>query len=322
MVKEMRKQSSFLWLPVVITTAVCLGSFIGYFSPDTGISMGGFVDTIIKVLVFMLFFEVSFSDLLKASSNVKFLCITWVSNFIVLPVLGYVIAALFLHSQSALFIGLVIYFMAPCTDWFLGFTRATNGNTKLGAIWLPISMISQLILFPVYIFLFARHSVAIDIFSTIQTLVQWFFIPFIFAVFLRLIVHANFPTMMQKYISRVIELGVTIALFFIVLFIFSFNIQTILTHKAVFGLILIAVFIFFVISYILGERVSKFFNFSYEDKVLYTMATSSRNAPLMLGITVAVLPEQPLIYAALIIGMLVEFPHLATVSNLLLRKQN
>ena len=49
------------------------------------------------------------------------------------------------------------------------------------------------------------------------------------------------------------------------------------------------------------------------------MTTAARNAPLMLGLTTAAFPEQPLIYAALIIGMLVEFPHLTALKHLLLR---
>lgn len=38
----------------------------------------------------------------------------------------------------------------------------------------------------------------------------------------------------------------------------------------------------------------------------------------MLAVTMAVLPDQPLVYAALVIGMLVEFPHLTALRRLLL----
>ena len=48
------------------------------------------------------------------------------------------------------------------------------------------------------------------------------------------------------------------------------------------------------------------------------MTIAARNAPLMLAFTMAALPGQPLIYAALVIGMLVEFPHLTALRSLLL----
>jgi len=40
------------------------------------------------------------------------------------------------------------------------------------------------------------------------------------------------------------------------------------------------------------------------------MTTAARNAPLMLAITIIVIPNQPQIYATIIIGLLVVFPHL------------
>ncbi len=48
--------------------------------------------------------------------------------------------------------------------------------------------------------------------------------------------------------------------------------------------------------------------------------TAARNAPLMLGVTVSAFPGRPLIYAALVIGMLVEFPHLTVLRHLLLKQ--
>ena len=47
------------------------------------------------------------------------------------------------------------------------------------------------------------------------------------------------------------------------------------------------------------------------------MTTAARNSPLLLGLATIALPDQPLVYAALIIGMLVEFPHLSVLSRIL-----
>ena len=40
----------------------------------------------------------------------------------------------------------------------------------------------------------------------------------------------------------------------------------------------------------------------------------------MLGLATIVLPNQPMVYAVLILGMLVEFPHLTLLSNLFKRR--
>ena len=101
--------------------------------------------------------------------------------------------------------------------------------------------------------------------------------------------------------------------------IFAGNISKILQYHGVFVLILVAIISFFMLTFLLGEFLSRLFKLNYPEHALLTMTIAARNAPLMLAITMAVLPNQPLVYAALIIGMLVEFPHLTLLRRLLLR---
>ena len=84
---------------------------------------------------------------------------------------------------------------------------------------------------------------------------------------------------------------------------------------------LLAVFVFFVITAFLGDGISRLFGLRYPEHALLTMTTAARNAPLMLAVTMAALPGEPLIYAALIIGMMVEFPHLTALQHLLVDAQ-
>ncbi len=103
--------------------------------------------------------------------------------------------------------------------------------------------------------------------------------------------------------------------------IFAANISTLRSHITVFLLILMAVFVFFLLTFLLGEGISRIFEPEYPEHALLAMMTAARNAPFMLGVTAAALPNQPLIYAALIIGMLVEFPHLTVLRHVLLKNR-
>ena len=246
--------------------------------------------------------------------------VAWVANFIIIPSIGFIIASLFLSGQPLFFTGLLIYFMAPCTDWFLGFTRLAKGNTSLGAVLLPINMITQLLLYPFYLFVFTNINTEISTTSIGGTVFQWFIIPFIGAtllhVFLRALVS---PAWFERLLTLIAQL-VPIIIAILVLEIFSSNIAVILAHVTTFVTILCAVFIFFIATYLLSEGLSRYFVLAYREHALLTMTTAARNAPLMLGITAVALPDQPLLYAALIIGMLVEFPHLTVLKHILLSK--
>lgn len=182
--------------------------------------------------------------------------------------------------------------MAPCTDWFLGFTRLAKGNVELGAALIPINMASQIILFPVYLWLF---GIVIDYEINLSSLIEWFLQPLLAAMVLRILLH--------RIIDRVLpitQVAIPIVLSILVGLIFSANINQLLQHISIVPLLLSAIFVFF----------------------LLTFTTSARNAPLMLGLATVALPDQPLIYATITIGMLIEFPHLTALRQLMLRRHN
>ncbi len=306
---------------LLLLIAIILGSLTGVFLPDQAEVISGSVDPLILILVSLLFFEISIVRIKEARQHLRFLSLAWVTNFILIPLIGWAIASLFLSGQPLLFIGLLIYFIAPCTDWFLGFTRLAKGNVTLGSVLLPINLISQLLLFPIFLGFFAGKNAGIEIADISSTLWQWFFVPFLGAITLHEVLKRILPTSIFKRLLQLVNAFVPIVIAALVTCICSGNINTIIENGSAFLIILIAVFVFFLATYFLGEFISQRFQLHYREHVLLTMTTAARNAPLMLGLTTAAFPDQPLIYSALIIGMLVEFPHLTALKHILLRRQ-
>ena len=305
----------------LLVFTILIGSLFGLFFQNISSLISNYLDITILALIFFIFLEVPFENLLKMK-KFSFISITWITNFILIPVIGFFIAYIFVGSQAALLIGLFIYFMAPCTDWFLAFTKISKGDIATGTALIPINMISQLVLYPLYIFIFLREVVEVSISNISSTLFNWFILPFGIAILLHFVIKKTVKIKtyekLQNINSNIIE-GILAVLVFII---FSANIQTILENISWFLIILLAVFFFFVVIYFITEKISKRFKLSYSERALYTITTSARNAPLMLGITIAAFPNQPLVYAALIIGMLVEFPHLTIISALLKKSRN
>ncbi|MEO0372886.1 MAG: arsenic resistance protein, partial [Pseudomonadota bacterium] len=91
-------------------------------------------------------------------------------------------------------------------------------------------------------------------------------------------------------------------------------------HVDVLGLVMLSIFVFFAATYVMAEGMARVFDLPYPEQALLAMTTAARNAPLMLAVTAVAIPDQPVIYAALVIGMLVEFPHLAGLKQVLLAK--
>jgi ACR3 family arsenite transporter len=306
-------------LTVVFVAAIAVGSLGGAALPAAGGAVGGWVDATVMTLVCLLFFELRFSSLGLVRTAPRFLAVAWAANFVVIPLVGFCIASLFLSGEPLLFTGLLIYFVAPCTDWFLGFTRLSGGNTALGVVLLPVNLISQLVLYPVFLTLFARTGTTLDGLSVLQTVVLWFVAPLLVMAAARLFLQKVVPPAAFRLVTRAIGVAIPTVIAVLILELFAANIATILGHATAFAVILAAVAVFFGTTYLVGELLARLFRFGYPDRALLAMTTAARNAPLMLAITTIALPGQPLVYAAIIIGMLVEFPHLTVVRQLLLR---
>ena len=296
----------------LLLLAIILGSILGLSSPKIGEISGRCIDPTILVLVFLLLFEVPIKGVFKGVTNVRFVALAWIINFLIIPVIGFSIASLFLADEALFYTGLVMYFMAPCTDWYLGFTRLAKGNVELGAALLPINMVTQLVLFPIYLLVFDTVvAYKIDLY----VLLEWFIQPLLAAAILRFL--------FRRYIKRLLSICnglIPIVLTLLVGQIFASNINYLLAHLSIVPLLLTAIFTFFVVTYLLGEVVAKFAKLKYPEHCLLLFTTGARNAPLMLGLAMVVLPNQPLIYVTITIGMLIEFPHLIALKAILLRR--
>lgn len=110
------------------------------------------------------------------------------------------------------------------------------------------------------------------------------------------------------------------ALAVMIFLLFAANGTEVLTAPEEFGSILLVVLLFFLGTYLLSEAGSRIFRLTYEDHALLTFTASARNAPLMLAVTSSAFGDHPLLLAAIVIGMLLEFPHLTALTWLLRRR--
>jgi ACR3 family arsenite transporter len=317
-----RRSATAPWLlSVLFLAAIGAGSLLGTVSPATGERLSDGVDATLFTLLCLLFVEVRLGDVARLRSSPRFLLVAWGANFLLIPVVGFAVAALFLSGEPLLFTGLMIYLVAPCTDWFLGFTRLAGGNTTLGAVLLPINLISQVLLFPVFLFLFARVSGDINPGALAESLWMWFLLPAALALATRVLLGRTLPAAVSARLLRGVGAAIPLVLAALIVQIFAAHIGAILGHIDAFAIVVAALVVFFALTYVLGNLLSTLFGFDYPEHALLAMTTAARNAPLMLALTMVALPGQPLVYAAIVIGMLVEFPHLTVIRALLLRRR-
>jgi ACR3 family arsenite efflux pump ArsB len=206
--------------------------------------------------------------------------------------------------------------LTPCTDWYLVFTKMAKGDMASSVSLLPINLILQLILLPIYLLLFFSNSNTLQIHDLINSLVIYIVIPFVLAQIVKYLLKN------KEYEERIISLFTDKQLLFLCIAIFGlFNSESsvLLDNLNSIWILFIPLIIFFVTNTILDYYLSRRLNFNYEEYASLTFTTLARNSPLALAIAISSFANNELIAISLVIGPLIELPVLYIISRVLLK---
>ena len=304
-------------ISLILLASIAIGSLLGSLSGDAGTLLGGLTDPVLLVLVGVMFFTLRLDALpaLRRTSGTVALALS--VNFLLIPVVALALSRIV--PDDALRLGVLIYCLFPCTDWFLGFTRLAGGDTVTGAALIPVQMTLQLALYPVWLSVLTETSVGSTISVAGPTLLTWFVLPAGAALALRVLLRVVLPRK-HRLVTETADRAVPWATGALIMCLFAGNVEAIGHNPVAFAWVLLVVFLFFVAVYLVGEAVARALRLPYSAHALLTMTTSARNAPLMLVLTGIALPGEPVVAAAIVVGMLIEFPHLTAVTHLLRRQ--
>lgn len=265
-------------------------------------------------MLYGLFLEVPLKNLKKSFTNIKFTSTTLIINFIWTPLFGYFLGNLFLNGNIDIFIGFFMLILTPCTDWYLVFTKMAKGDLNLSLSLLPINLILQIILLPVYLIIFFSSNNSMSYIDLGYSILIVIVIPFILAQLTKVILNDDITEKASDFFSNYQIVFLALAVFAIfnstgeLLF---KNLNSVLT-------IFIPLIIFFITNTIIDLLLCEKINFTYEEYASLTMTTLARNSPLALAIAINSFPGRELIAIALVIGPLIELPVLYIVSRFVL----
>ena len=272
-------------------------------------------DTLITVflclMLYGVFLEVPIKELRHSFTNVKFTLTSLIINFIWTPLFGYFLGSIFFKGNVDVLIGFFMLILTPCTDWYLVFTKLAKGDVGLSLSILPINLVLQIILLPIYLILFFSSGNAMDYTQLAYSLITVIVIPFIAAQ----ISKAIFNSALTRKVSDLEIWFLALA----VLCIFASQGKVLFDNLGSVVTIFIPLLIFFGVNVIIDLLISEKINLTYPEYASLTMTTLARNSPLALAIAINSFPGHELISIALVIGPLIELPVLYIVSKLTLR---
>ncbi len=299
---------------VIMLAAAGLGLAVGRLVPGAE-ALSALITPALMAMLFGLFLGIPLDNLKDGFQDIKFISASLAVNFLWVPVLGWGLGSLFLADSPALFLGYLMLLVTPCTDWYLVFTGLARGNVPLSAALLPINLLVQVLLLPVYLLIFAGLVGRLDWELLAGSIVLVLVLPFGLAQAVR-----RFGAqggLVRHWLARIFTGGQFWFLWTAIAAMFASQAGRLAGQSGLFLKLFVPVALFFVINFGAGRLVARLLKFSFPDSVSLSLTTLARNSPISLAIAVTTFPDEPLIALALVIGPLIELPFLALISQVL-----
>ncbi|MEX2625883.1 MAG: bile acid:sodium symporter [Ilumatobacteraceae bacterium] len=240
-------------------------------------------------------------------------------NFVWAPTVALVLGTTLLVDEPALRIGLVMLLVTPCTDWYLVFTRSAGGNVPLAAALLPVNLVAQMALLPVYVPVLTGAEADVPLGDLITSVLVVLGVPLVIVGAARLVAARTGRTAtLESAAARLEPFGVGL-LGVAIVGIFAAHATAVRDDPVAFVRIVVPVAIFFVVAYATATMVARLLGAAHAERVALTTSTMARNSPIALAVAAATFPDRPLVIVALVVGPLLELPVLALASARLAR---